>query len=104
MGIVSELDALDPGFRPIPVTSVFTSSALAGDPFQEENGARVLSFFTNATQAYRGRFVYTINYYPFWDPAAKLDAGTADKCKESIAWATSFGANGSVPSSLRLTR
>lgn len=100
--VVSEFDTL--GFGHLPVTSVFTGVALAGNPFQEEPGARTQSFLTNATRVYGDRFVFSINYYPFWDPNAWFDAGTSDQCSESIAWATSFESGGSVPGSLRVTR
>jgi hypothetical protein len=100
--VVSEFDSL--GFGHLPVTSVFTGVVLSGNLFLEQPGARIQSFLTNATGAYGNRFAFTINYYPFWDPSAWMDAGKTDHCSDSVTWATSFEVNGSVPGSLRVTR
>jgi hypothetical protein len=66
--IVAELDAM--GMENVPVTSVFTGAALAGDgtettPFMEEPGkALVTTFLRNATKAYGWRYAFTWNLYP----------------------------------------
>jgi len=100
---VAEFDAM--GFSNVPVTSVFTGQALAGNPFYELPGkARVNTFLEQASSLYGSRFVFTWNFYPYFDPNQPLDLGTTDQCEASLAAATCWGENCFMPSQMRQAR
>mmetsp|Transcript_4434 Transcript_4434/g.10612 ORF Transcript_4434/g.10612 Transcript_4434/m.10612 type:complete len:346 (-) Transcript_4434:276-1313(-) len=101
---VSDLDAL--GLQSVPVTTVFTGAVLSGGtPFWEIPGfALVNSFFKNATDTYGHRFVFTFNFYPYFDPNFPMDVNSSDKCESSLAKAQSFENNGYGPSVPMMTK
>jgi hypothetical protein len=94
----------------VPVTSVFTGAALAGDntatkPFMEEPGkALVTTFLRNATKAYGWRYVFTWNMYPYFDPNLALDAGSETTCNDALSFASCWGPECSVPEILAYAR
>lgn len=80
---VAEFDAM--GFGAVPITSVFTGLGLAGVNFYEVPGkARVGAFLANATEAYASRFAFTWNFYPYFDPNMRLDAGTTGDSSDAL--------------------
>mmetsp|Transcript_109334 Transcript_109334/g.244290 ORF Transcript_109334/g.244290 Transcript_109334/m.244290 type:complete len:455 (+) Transcript_109334:75-1439(+) len=102
---VKEFDAL--GFESAKVTSVFSGAALGGDwrsPFLETKGkAMVNTFFTSANKAYGKRFVFTFNFYPYFDESFGWDpglGGRAKTCKFSLAAATCWGDGCAAPSGM----
>lgn len=99
---VAEFDAL--GFGSVSITSVFTGMGLAGEPFYELPGkARVSSFLGNATGAYGGRFAFTWNWYPYFEPNMRVDAGS-EGCEGSLRAAGCWGSGCVVPAQLRHAR
>ncbi|CAK0874158.1 unnamed protein product [Prorocentrum cordatum] len=106
--IVSELDAM--GMDSVPVTSVFTGAALAGDgneakPFMEEPGkALVTTFLRNATEAYGWRYTFTWNLYPYFDPNLPLDAGSDSTCNDALDFAACWGQDCAMASTTRYAR
>jgi len=103
---VSEFNEM--GFADVAVTSVFGGLALAGvtnHPFFEDPRAMVNSFLLNATRRYGRRYVFTINLYPYFDPANMLDPGTVDQCSLALALATCLDSSScSVPASATRAR
>lgn len=85
---VADLDAL--GYSSVRVTSVFTGVAFGGYPFLDGDGARVNTFLLAASTKYGERFVFTFNFYPYFDPNYVLDAGSKDQCSQVIGSATCF--------------
>jgi len=100
--MVNEFDSL--GFGSVPVTSVFTGLGLAGNPFYEIPQARVKTFLTNATKLYGDRFVFTFNFYPYFDPSQRLDPGTSDQCTQALARASCWGEQCGVSLHMRQAR
>jgi len=98
------------GFDDVPVTTVFSGMALVQDglPFREVPGqALVNSFLRNATGAtFSNPFVFTFNFYPYFDPNFYPDAGVSDRCSKSLQQATCWrSASGcSVPDSVSKVR
>lgn len=108
---VNRIDQL--GFQGVPVTSVFGGTAMAGHlnySFYERGGARVESFFRNATALYgKDRFVFTFNFYGYFDPTACKDAeDQATCCREVVDNDACFNCDGKghgfVPANVRTAR
>lgn len=100
---VKDLDSM--GLDKVPVTSVFGGAALGGQPFFEQPGkAMVNSFLTNATKSYGSRFVFTFNFYPYFDPNLMLDSGTSDQCDSAIKMAACFDSSCQLPGSVSQLR
>lgn len=73
---IAELDSMGPGFRSLPVTSVFSAAALNdffGHPFMETSNALVTSYLRNASATYGKRWVWSFNTYTFWNPFYNVD-------------------------------
>lgn len=81
---VQELDEAVPGFKEVPVMSVWSTYCFAGEPFVDSDNAKCLTLFREATARYAKRFVFAFNIYPYFDVGNHLDAGTTDKCTESL--------------------
>jgi hypothetical protein len=88
---VDDLDAL-PGFQDsrIPVTSVFGAAILTGEIFLEIPEAKIQAVLTSLVGKYLERYVFTLNIYPYFDPALALDPGTKDQCNNAISACTCF--------------
>lgn len=88
----SDLNNME-GFKLVPITSVFGGYALAGDPFLDTHEAGVLTFLNKmmADKDIFDRWVWTFNFYPYFDPSFTLDPGTANKCSASISRGTCWG-------------
>lgn len=98
---VEEFDDL--GFSSVPVTSVFGGYALAGSPFVNTMKSQVNTFVKQALAKYSGRFVFTFNFYPYFDTNMHLDKG-GHSCNGALTAATNWGNKGFVPSILRAAR
>jgi hypothetical protein len=83
-----------PGFSGLPVTTVLTGMALNGDPFYEVPQARIQTLLSTVTAHLGRRWVFSFNFYPYFDPTSQLDAGTTDRCQETIRRARCFDAVG----------
>lgn len=83
---IDELDKSVPGFKEVPVTTVWSTYCYAAEPFID-NPQQVTckSFFQKAIEQFGTRFVFSFNIYPYFDPSNHIDAGTTDKCKESLS-------------------
>eukprot|EP00929_Paragymnodinium_shiwhaense_P109634 TRINITY_DN76106_c0_g1_i1.p1 TRINITY_DN76106_c0_g1~~TRINITY_DN76106_c0_g1_i1.p1 ORF type:complete len:435 (+),score=60.25 TRINITY_DN76106_c0_g1_i1:105-1409(+) len=86
---VRDLDKM-PGFDKVPVTSVIGGAALAGWPFQNEPHARIANMIRAALRHFGDRWVFTFNFYPYFDPKLKLDPGTNNECKNALRFLTCF--------------
>jgi len=70
---IQSIDALD-GFQgvQIPVTTILSEYSLAGTPFVNDPAkAMVNTFLTQMTAAYKSRFVFSFNNYPYFDSSNK---------------------------------
>lgn len=90
---VRSLDGL-PGFAGMPVTTVLTGMALNGDPFYEVPSARIQTLLSTVTAHLGRRWVFSFNFYPYFDPTSQLDHGSSDQCQETIRRARCFNAVG----------
>jgi len=99
--IAGEFDAL--GFSGVPLTSVLGGYALAGSPFVDTPKSQVNTFLKQVLGVYSHRFVFTFNFYPYFDTNMKLDSG-GRTCHGALAGATSWAGHGFVPSILRAAR
>jgi len=101
---VQELKGL--GLGSVPVTTVFTGGALgfAATPFVDTADAGVNTFLQKAVDVYGARFVFTFNFYPYFDPNFAMDAGAIDQCNQSLTRATCFDVACSVPSQVASAR
>jgi len=98
---VAEFDSL--GFSEVPLTSVLGGYALAGSPFVNTRKSQVNTFLKQVLGKYRGRFVFTFNFYPYFDTNMHLDRGSYS-CRGALGGATSWGGHGFVPSILGAAR
>jgi hypothetical protein len=81
---VAEFDKM--GFQKVPVTSVFggfTLTPYPGFPFYNDPKAMVSDFFSSCYKAYKDRFVFTFNLYPYFDPNLELDPDGG--CKTALS-------------------
>jgi len=91
---VAEMDQY-PGFDKIPVTSVFGGMALAAYPFYNYPCcALVFDYLKNVTAKYGKRYVFTWNFYPYFDQTLQLDPNTSHSCCESLDYCLSYGPDG----------
>jgi len=100
---VKDLDNM--GLSSVPVTAVFTGAVIGtATPFIDTPNAMVNAFLTKAVNAYGPRFVFTFNFYPYFDPNFPLDAGTTDQCNASLKVATCFQNGCNVPNMVGIIR
>jgi len=100
---VSEFDKM--GFHKVPVTSVFggfTLTPYEGFPFYNDPKAMVSDFFSKCWQAYKERFVFTFNLYPYFDPNLELDDDGG--CKTSLSTCSCWTAGCNVPATAAVCR
>jgi len=86
--VVSRMDdvrALD-GFQHLPITSVFTADVVWNTgltPFKDTDTVRVNTFLTQVV-ALEPTWVFTLNFYPYFDPNNLLDPDGLH-CKKALA-------------------
>ncbi|CAE7251591.1 unnamed protein product [Symbiodinium natans] len=99
----NDLDALV-GFSNVPLTSVFGGYILSGEPFVEEPGARVTTFYRDVVAKFGKRWVFTVNIYPYFDPNNALDPGTTNKCTKALATTVCFEDTCNLPGTVAKMR
>lgn len=88
---IADLDALDPSWKNVKVTTVFSEYIFAGKPFvNDPTKAMVLPFVKSAVSQFKDRFVFSINNYPYFDIHNHLDPGSSDKCSHDIHNSTCY--------------
>jgi len=104
--VADDMDNMGMGLEVIPLTTVFGGLALAGNstPFINTPEAAVDTLLSQVVQKYGTRFVFTFNFYPYFDPNMDFDNGTIDQCTGSIANALSWEYDGNVPAVTAVAR
>ncbi|CAE8743931.1 unnamed protein product [Polarella glacialis] len=102
--VVSEFDAM--GYARTPVTSIFGGLALGGNTsfFYDTPEARVNTFLSKAVSEYKMRYVFTFNFYPYFDPHLDMDDHTEDQCTASLAYSLCWEPNCNLPETTAVAR
>eukprot|EP00928_Gymnodinium_smaydae_P071847 TRINITY_DN55328_c0_g1_i1.p1 TRINITY_DN55328_c0_g1~~TRINITY_DN55328_c0_g1_i1.p1 ORF type:complete len:491 (-),score=103.18 TRINITY_DN55328_c0_g1_i1:167-1564(-) len=90
---VQELDAMGEEWKAVKVTSPFGGFINSGEPYVNTPQARVLDFLQDAVGAYKSRYSFSLNIYPYFDPGNAMDPGTPDQCELAIARDTCFNSS-----------
>ncbi|CAE8628450.1 unnamed protein product [Polarella glacialis] len=102
--VVSEFDAM--GYASTPITSIFGGLALGGNTsfFYDTPQARVNTFLSKAVSEYKMRYVFTFNFYPYFDPHLDMDDHTEDQCTGSLAYSLCWEPNCNLPETTAVAR
>eukprot|EP00440_Ansanella_granifera_P007496 gb/GFBE01008116.1/.p1 GENE.gb/GFBE01008116.1/~~gb/GFBE01008116.1/.p1 ORF type:complete len:442 (+),score=87.80 gb/GFBE01008116.1/:1-1326(+) len=95
----ADLDVLE-GFDDVPLTTVFGGYILSGSPFVEQPGAMCNTFLHDAFSKFGRRWIFTLNVYPYFDPANALDPGSSDKCTEALTNGVCFNHGCNLPATV----
>jgi hypothetical protein len=92
---VADLDKLDGDWKTVKVT-LPASEAIFGPPgtksfWEDASTAKMATFVTSMVKEYKDRFAFSLNTYPYFNPANQMDPGSKDKCTEWIGRSTCFG-------------
>eukprot|EP00928_Gymnodinium_smaydae_P017741 TRINITY_DN16786_c0_g1_i1.p1 TRINITY_DN16786_c0_g1~~TRINITY_DN16786_c0_g1_i1.p1 ORF type:complete len:416 (-),score=57.35 TRINITY_DN16786_c0_g1_i1:129-1376(-) len=80
------------GFENIPVTTVFTAGVVwdtGGLPFKDTREMKVNTFFKRVLDAGIKDWVFTFNFYPYFDPSLQLDPD-GEHCEGALATCRCF--------------
>jgi hypothetical protein len=102
--VVSEFDAM--GYVATPITSVFGGLALAGNgsTFYDIPEARVDTLLSQISRKYKERFVFTFNFYPYFDPTLELDENSEDRCSDALESSLCFQPECNLPYTTAIAR
>jgi len=95
---VKEFDQM--GFSNVPITSVLGGYSLAGSPFVNKYDAKINDWLNHLTKTYRTRYVFTFNFYPYFDTNMHLDPGS-NSCAGALRGALNWGSRGFMPGIIR---
>jgi len=87
-----QLDNLGPAYSKLPITTVWSPAVVGGDPFVETENAMATSLMRNASALYGQRWVWSINYYSYWNAWAFPDFPFFWRCGRAIHRATCWNA------------
>jgi len=80
------------GFENIPVTSVFTGGVIwdsGKTPYVDTKNASVNTFFKEIRESGEKHWVFTFNFYPYFDPTLKMDLD-GKHCTNAISSCSCF--------------